>query len=330
MENTALSPERLGYLFQAQPAHFKTTPPEGKGPRRFVGVAYSGEAVRHPFWGRVVFDLSSTRAHDPTPVLLNHSDNMRVGKARLGFDDGRIDIADGTLLDNEHARQVAADSDQGFPWQMSVYIEPGSVEEVQPGSEAEVNGRTVTGPAQVWRNNFIREVSFTPCGVDYNTTAQAMSAARAAFGTQPQPQEDRSMNVDELKAQVDSLKAKLSAAEQAADIEKARADAAEQAVADATKAARLSAVRDLFARTGQEYSDDAAAPYLDMPDAAFSAVRDQMLTLAKPAGGNRDDSPLFSAQAAGGRDPGKDEGNTQEVQPMKLSALYDQINQSAA
>jgi hypothetical protein len=37
------------------------------------------------------------------------------------------------LLSNKYGQEVAQDSDEGYPWQMSVYIDPGSIEEVERG-----------------------------------------------------------------------------------------------------------------------------------------------------------------------------------------------------
>ncbi len=37
----------------------------------------------------------------------------------------------GDLMSNEFGAQVAQDSDDGFPWQMSVRIEPTAIEEIQ-------------------------------------------------------------------------------------------------------------------------------------------------------------------------------------------------------
>ncbi|WP_143324809.1 hypothetical protein [Rappaport israeli] len=54
-------------------------------------------------------------------------------------------------------------SDDGLEWQLSVYIESGSVTEQQQGTV--INGRTLEGaPVKHFENAVIREVSFTPTG----------------------------------------------------------------------------------------------------------------------------------------------------------------------
>jgi len=304
-----------------QAYQFRVTPPElaqrtdvdeaqGEEPRRFRGVGYTGKALRHPYWGVVVFDVAGTRANSPTPILVDHNPAKRAGFATLSFENGQITIDEGTLLDNEHGAAIAAESDQGFPWQMSVYIEPERVEELAAGATTEVNGQAVHGPANIFRGNFIREVSFTPTGVDYETTAEALSAA-AAVSTTPQDEEP-TMTLEELQEQNAALQASLDAANERASAAEARAQAAEDAVQQVKKDQRMSAVRELFSAIGKDYSDEAAAPYAAMDDAAFAAVSEQMKALAHKA-----PEELFSAQAESGRNP-----NAADDEVIDYRAIY--------
>jgi hypothetical protein len=326
MKVDAIDDGRLGHIFAATPA--RIAPAQKGGKRKFSGIAYSGDPIRHPYLGQVVFDLSTTTAHDPTPILLNHRDAQRVGFARLSFSDQGIAIEDGELLSNSDAQAVAADSDDGFPWQMSVYIEPGSVEAIEAGVTASVNGREVVGPANIWRNNFIREVSWTPTGVDYNTSAQALSAHGRSLPEGNPAKEDDDMKLEELQAKYEALEAKFSAIEAERDAEKQRADEAEKAIREALTAARLSAVKDLFAATGDEFTEDAAAPFMSMDDSTFSAVSERMKGMAEKLGASGGNSDiLFQDQADQGRQAPKDD---ETLQPMALSALYQQFNKPAA
>jgi hypothetical protein len=63
----------------------------------------------------------------------------------------------------------------GFPWQASVYVPPQSIEKLDEGETAEVNGRTIEGPGHVFRQSSLREVTFTSLGADENTGAAALS-----------------------------------------------------------------------------------------------------------------------------------------------------------
>ena len=267
-----------------------------KKKRKFRGTAYSGKPLRHPYWGNVTFDLSTTEAPDPTPILVEHDRRQRAGFASLEIGSS-IEITDGTLLDNEHGRAVAEESDAGFPWQMSIHIDPGSIEEVKAGATAEVNGHTVNGPAYIFRNNLIREVSFTPTGVDYNTSAAAMSAGAtpAAHFQKTDSAEGNDMELEELKQQIADLKASLEKAEAEAKAAAERAEKAEQEMASMRREARLSAVKELFSALGRDFSEEAAKPYMEMTDEMFSAVAEDMKA-AKP----RVPDALFSAQADDG------------------------------
>jgi hypothetical protein len=97
--------------------------------RSFEGIAYSGEAVSDG-WTPIVIDLASIRLPDRCPVLLQHERDQRVGVCALAVRDGAL-YASGSLLSNAHAAHLAADADEGFPWQLSVHAQPASVEEVR-------------------------------------------------------------------------------------------------------------------------------------------------------------------------------------------------------
>jgi hypothetical protein len=115
-------------------------------------------------------------------ILLEHDRGQRIGIGEhitLGAD-MRVT---GTLLDNDLGREVATESEQGFPWQMSVHVQPGRVDEVLSGQTAIVNGRTFTGPVSIFRDAAIREISFTPTGMDSNTYAKALAASRNPLTT---------------------------------------------------------------------------------------------------------------------------------------------------
>lgn len=279
-------------------------PTEGAA-RKFSGTAYSGKPLAHPYWDQIVIDLSTTRAKEKVPALIEHDRRQRAGFAALSIGNS-IEITDGTFLNNEHGRAVAMESDAGFPWEMSVHAEPGSIEQVKPGTTAIVNGYEVNGPAVVFRNTNIREVSFAVTGVDSVTRAMALSRG-ALQNTPTTTQEEPDMEDVELKA-------KLSAAEANSEAEKARADKAEAELAALKKEARLSAVKDMFSALGREYSEDAAKPYMDMSQEMFSAIAADMKAM-KPQAAEH----LFSAHATSGGAP---EGGQGEKRVDYLSADF--------
>ncbi len=289
--DTAKHPESA-YRFRAKAP--KIDQAQGGTPRKFKGVAYSGRALSHPYWGTVIFDLATTEAPNPTPILVNHDRDKRAGFAtlKIGAD---ISIEDGTLMDNSQGQAVAAESDAGFPWQMSVHIQPDSIEELKPGATTTVNGHEITGPAAIFRNNMIREVSFTPTGVDHNTSATAMSAVAARHRAQANQAEDNTMELEELKQQIAELKASLEQAQAEAKAATERAESAEGALEAARREQRMSAVKALFSDLGREFSDEAAKPYMGMSDETFAAVASDMRA-AKPKAPEN----LFHAEATDG------------------------------
>lgn len=199
-------------------------------PRKISGVAYSGDVLAHPFWGSVVFDLSTTTAPEKLPVLVEHDRARRAGVAKLSITPDRITIASGNLLPNATGAEVAADADAGFPWQLSVHIEPAEVQQLATGETARVNGRTVSGPAAVFRRSLIREVSFTPTGVDHNTNAAVFSTAAQRRSAKP------AQEIAKVRAERDAVVAEL-AAERVAAVQRdphkfAAAIRAEQAKAE--------------------------------------------------------------------------------------------------
>jgi len=194
-------------------------PAEDGQPRRFSGVAYTGEVIKnHWAWEDLVFDLASMTFLEKCPVLIGHDFKQRAGVVdTFSVDNERGLLVSGFLMDTEAGRSVANEADAGFPWQMSVHIEPVSVERRAKGT---VNGRVFDTPVTVFMGGAIREVSFTPTGADKNTSAQV-------FNHQPSHLLGESMTIEELQAQLatlteenDALKAKFAAAQLAERVEK--------------------------------------------------------------------------------------------------------------
>lgn len=266
------NPPRDAFAFQAAPLAFAA---EEGGQRRLQGVAYSGELIApHSYWGAVIFDLASLELPERVPVLVDHDRAQRAGWASLAVRGGALEITEGRLLQNATGQAVGQDADDGFPWQMSVHIEPARIEEIQVGTSATVNGRAVTGPAFVFRQSRIREVTLTPTGADHRTSAQVFSTAPAL------PQELPVSNPQ--TPTVETLAADLAALQERFAAQGLELTAANDRLAAHDRAERSGQVRELFSATGMEFSDDAAAPFLAMDGATFSATRDAMKAAHKP------------------------------------------------
>ena len=184
--------------------------------RTFKGVANSGKPFGYGGCQAVV-DLAQLSHKASVPVLLEHSPVKMAGVCSLSVTADGL-IAEGSLLSNEFGTQIAEAADQGFPWEMSVYAQAESCEQLASGAVLSVNGNEVTGPAVILRRCTIREVSFTAVGVDSETEAVVLSDGSPLPDIFKQPLElsmtpEEKQAFDELKAEVDTLKAEKAEAE---------------------------------------------------------------------------------------------------------------------
>lgn len=259
--------------------------------RRFSGVAYTGDPItNHPYWGTVVFDLSLIEVPTKMAILRDHE-----AEEIVGFSDESAVTPDGLVLGGilskvtEAGQEVTALSDEGFPWQMSVRIQPSRIEELTAGSTAEVNGRTITGPAYIFRESKLVETSFTPTGWDSGTTAIALSRNQ-----NPTTQEDSDMS-KELEARVTQLEGELRASNEKNEALTAELAKLKEEQASQQAEARMSRVKEAYKTAGKELSEEEAKKFSLMSDDAVTAVVDA-LALVKS---NLPDG-LFSHQAEGG------------------------------
>ena len=268
------------------------------GLRKFSGVAYAGGVITgHFYWGRVAFDLATTRFAERVPILIEHDRSQRAGFGQLSADAATGDLRiTGTLLGNAHGQAIATEADAGFPWQLSVHIEPGSIEEIGEGFTTTINGHAVTGPLTVFRNSLIRETSFTPTGADSLTHARVFASGDEV--SVPVIQHEVQTMSEESTQRIAALESELAKVKEdfAASIQ--RAETAEAALAGIQASARVEQIKTLFAAMGREYSDDAAKPYLQIDDTAFAVVLDDLSRVAKSAPAH-----LFSEKATQGTAP---------------------------
>lgn len=277
--------------------------------RKFSGTAYSGEVIpRHWFWGDVVFDLTTMSVPEKLPILIDHDRGQRAGfvtSHSVSNTDG-FSIA-GNLLSNASGQAVASDSDEGFPWQMSVHIEPGSIEEVAQGTPIVVNGRSLVGPLTVFRNSSISEVSFTATGWDSKTSAVAMSRS----GGQSQPSANSGEH-DMTKEEIEALQAESKQLKDAnATLTKER-DAARDELAKFSKERRSNDIKQLFSDIKKEYKDDDTdvQAFSNMDQTSFDAMAKVLRGQFSMVGQNQTQGQgvpgqnalqhLFQHQAAGG------------------------------
>ena len=275
---------------------------DGKKKRTFSGVAYSGEVITdHWYWKQVIFDLDSMQIKGRIPALLEHSSYQRAGAIEshaISYESGLT--VSGILLSNEFGAQVASDSDDGFPWQMSVRIEPSSIDEIQAGNTVTVNGKLLHGPITVFRGGRIREVSFCALGADENTMAVAASH------NPNNPQEDT--DVTELEQVKDAL--------QQAETER---DNALNELKQFKAEKRNDDISALEKELKTQFSAEDKTAYAAMDDASFSFTAKQLRQFSgKNSPANNGPSNLFTHQA-------KSDGN--EKQTFGAGSLVDQAKQ---
>lgn len=291
-------------------AQFAAADPQGAA-RQFSGTAYGGGIVTdHPYFERVAFDLATTKLATPAPALYQHQPEP-IGLIRSATLAANIAIAGELFSDvDEQAKSIATKADKGMPWQLSVGIFPGRIEDVRAGSKVDLNGQTFDGPLTVFRDNRIREVSFVSLGADHTTEAHVFSIIGGDRPAHP-PKEPAPMSTID-KAEHDRIVAELNAkiSEQGTTITdlNGRFEAQE-------KAARLAAVKALFTDTGREFKDELAAPYLGMSEEAFTAVAKDLRASGKP----KLPANLSAEQAKGG-EGGAGDGELKTVEDFQAAA----------
>lgn len=275
-------------------------------PQRFSGIGYTGEAItNHPYWGTVAFDLSQMNVPNPMPILLNHDPDKIVGWSQgFAITERGLELTGILSKSTEHGREVTALSKEGFPWQMSVRISPSVIEEILAGESTQVNGRTITGPAYVFRKSKLSETSFTPMGWDDKTSATALSLHN--------PNQEDAMSKEQIKELEDALKAKddaFSELQTKFNELQAKFDELTQTIstleaskAEEAKTKRLERIKLVFSVLGQEATDTQIEKLQNLDEEAFAVIEQ---SAAKAAG--KLPEQLFEEFAKQGNPPSTDD-----------------------
>lgn len=157
---------------------------EGKPAKRpSVSIkAYDGGLMKPSgFYQNVVIDLASLRASPLVPILLDHDSTQIVGQARdVKIAASGVTINGSITGDDAPAQKVMGHSKNGFVWQASVGVQPGSLERVPDGQSVTVNGQSWDGPVLVARGGVLREVSLLSIGADDDSSASIAASAAGA------------------------------------------------------------------------------------------------------------------------------------------------------
>ena len=185
-------------------------------------VARSGKAIEHPFWGRIIHDLSGMRLHKPRlPIDYCHDSHEVIGYLnRFDTESGDL-VTSGALTpfkDSDRATEIIHKSAQGVPYEASINFggDGIKIEDIAEGMVAQVNGETFEGPGVIVREWPLRGVAICPYGADANTSSDLLSGnnaktyAATVLSAEPEaePEEDSEMSQSvETPAQVETPEA---------------------------------------------------------------------------------------------------------------------------
>lgn len=146
--------------------------PDEKG--GFEIEAYTGAAVDR-WWGKLAVDVSGITAKQQIPVFRGHNSDAIVGWSQKTWKDGSFRVAGKFSGSTDAAKEAKALAAEGFPWQASIGVRPLKILSVEQGASAQVNGQDLEGPAEIWTESEVFEVSFVPLGADDKTSIATFS-----------------------------------------------------------------------------------------------------------------------------------------------------------
>lgn len=288
--------ESIKFQFTALNTAISVSGEDEKSRRKFDAEVYSGGRIdNHYYWGRsgVVIDLQNIQLKPKIGLVEEHFGGLRIGVA-TSFDISNKFQAQGYFLKNKKAQEIVADIDDEYPFQMSWWADPESIEEISAGKTVFVNGQEFTGPLHVFRNVRVHEITICGVGADTQTSIQAFSGK-----TNSNPQEDT--NVSELEQEKAArLKAEQERDQAQTELKKFKAEK------------RTEDIAALQTELNTQFSADDTKSYTDMDDVAFSFMAKQLRQFSSkqpPAGQQQQPIPavnpalqhLFNHQATGGQ-----------------------------
>jgi hypothetical protein len=167
----------LRFIDQGCHAHVELA--EGEKVPKLKMVAYSGGVIKdHWYWDDLVIDLEGIKfTQTKYPVLEDHMTDRKIaviGKPLI--EDGKLIAPENAkFLSTEESKEFQKLSQEGFPYQSSIYAKPKNVERLEDDATAKVNGFTLKGPASIWRQCEFKEMSVCVFGADSKTRASAFS-----------------------------------------------------------------------------------------------------------------------------------------------------------
>lgn len=289
----------------------------------------------HWLFGQLSIDLASARWKERVPVLFDHDAREPVGVAEsLAVQPGVGLVANGYWLQNATADRILEAARQGFPWEASIEARPKTIAEVSEGMRASVNGHEINGPAAVFEDTYIRELTVCALGADDLTSTEALSASDSvaitvrpygdntmaetvqaavdpAAETPPQPAPDEQgggeapvdepMTLDALREAHPEIAAAIDA-----ELAAAKAVGFQEGLQEGIKIERERAgqIQEAATAAGSVAASEAAARHIRL-GTAFSKAAMEFVTLASRA--KAQDAIVEASEAAAER--GEDDGS---------------------
>lgn len=139
---------------------------------KITGTAYSGGTFGQTWSGiPIVVDLSGVEIAAQIPLMYNHyyEPAYRLGLIQVQNNGSALTFSGEIDTDKALGAGVVAEGKK-YDWQASIGADViGKTEEIEAGKEANVNGRTIAGPAVIVRQCKLREVSLVALGADSDT-----------------------------------------------------------------------------------------------------------------------------------------------------------------
>lgn len=157
---------------------------DGDGQLTCQIVVLSGDQLWRDNQGDFVIDLDSVAIHRDKLILdYNHNEDEVIGHIdEIKTDDGRLTATAHiySVCAGDRAEEVMKRIRLGTPYEISptVMFRNGDPEEIIEGNQAVINGRTVSGPATVFRNVPVRGASVCPYGTDKETGIVGLALER--------------------------------------------------------------------------------------------------------------------------------------------------------
>lgn len=262
--------------------------------RTFDAEVYSGGRIdNHYYWGRsgVVIDLQGLQLKSKIGLVEEHFGGKRVGVA-TSYEVNTKFSAKGHFLSNPKAKEIVQDIDEEYPFQMSWWADPESIEEIAPGKTVFVNGQEFTGPIHIFRNVRVHEITICGVGADTQTTIEA-------FSGKPQTQPEDTDVTELEKAQAAQKQAETERDNALADIKKFKADKREEDI------------KALEVTLKKQFSAEEKTSYTNMDDSSFVFMSQQLTQFSAggqpPVGQSQQQTVpphlqhLFNHQATGGQ-----------------------------